>query len=255
MDRFRTSAQSLSGVAISEETLRRQTLMLELAPLLVRDTEDKILYWNRAAEVMYGFKCDDAIGRVGHDLMRTQFPEPWDQMLAKLRSGRQWQGELRHTRSNGAEMVVSSQWIAQFDDSGALESIIEVNIDVTARKRLEAERARFAAIVASSDDAIIGKTLDGMVTSWNAGAQRLFGYTAAEMAGQPMSRIIPADRQVEETAILARLRRGERIEHYETVRVTKDGRSVDVSLTVSPVRDETGAITGASKIARDISER
>ena len=110
-----------------------------------------------------------------------------------------------------------------------------------------------AAIVASSDDAIISKTLDGIIMSWNTGAERLFGYTASEAIGKPIRIIIPNDRQDEETMILGRLRRGERIDHFQTVRITKDGRLVDISLTISPLRDETGVLVGASKVARDIT--
>jgi PAS domain S-box-containing protein len=123
--------------------------------------------------------------------------------------------------------------------------------------RLKADRAigLLAAIVDSSDDAIVSKTLDGIVTSWNAGAERLFGYTAKEAVGQHISFIIPVDRRGEETAILERLRAGERIEHFDTVRTRKDGKTFDISLAISPVRDSSGKIIGASKIARDISER
>src|SRR3954465_15153521 len=112
-----------------------------------------------------------------------------------------------------------------------------------------------AAIVESSDDAIVSKTLEGIVTTWNAGAERMFGYTAEEMIGQPILLLIPPERHPEETGILRQLKAGERIEHYETVRVTKAGRRFPVSLTISPIRDAKGKIVGASKIARDISER
>jgi PAS domain S-box-containing protein len=112
-----------------------------------------------------------------------------------------------------------------------------------------------SAIIESAEDAIVSKTLDGIITSWNKGAERIFGYTADEAIGQPVTMLIPADHQDEEPAILARLRRGERIEHYETIRVRKDGTLVDISLTVSPIRGPKGQIIGASKIARDISER
>jgi hypothetical protein len=111
------------------------------------------------------------------------------------------------------------------------------------------------AIVESSDDAIIGKTLEGIVTSWNQGAERLLGYSAEEMIGQSVLRLIPEDRLEEETQILARLRRGERVDHYETIRRRKDGRLVDVSLSISPIRDGSGRLIGASKIARDITDR
>ena len=127
--------------------------------------------------------------------------------------------------------------------------------DVTERRRAEEAQARLAAIVESSDDAIVSKTLDGVIRSWNAGAERLFGYTAAEAVGRPITLIIPPERLDEERAILERLRRGERVEHFETVRVAKDGRRLDISLTVSPVRDGDGRVIGASKVARDITER
>jgi PAS domain S-box-containing protein len=123
------------------------------------------------------------------------------------------------------------------------------------RKRAERAALQLAAIVESSDDAIISKDLSGTITSWNNGAERLYGYTAAEAIGQPVLMLIPEDRLNEESGILDKIRRGERIEHYETVRRRKDGRFVDVSLTVSPVRDAAGSVTGASKIARDISDR
>src|SRR5581483_1120926 len=114
---------------------------------------------------------------------------------------------------------------------------------------------RLAAIVESSEDAIVSKTLDAVMRSWDRGAERLFGYTAVEAVGQSITLIIPPERLDEEPAILARLRRGERVEHFETVRVAKDGRRLDISLTISPVRDSAGRIIGASKIARDITAR
>jgi PAS domain S-box-containing protein len=112
-----------------------------------------------------------------------------------------------------------------------------------------------AAIVESSDDAIVSKTLDGIITSWNPAAERLFGYTAEEVIGRPISILAPPDRENEMPANLERIRRGERVDRYETVRRRKDGSLVDISLTVSPIRDETGRIVGASKIARDITAR
>ena len=114
---------------------------------------------------------------------------------------------------------------------------------------------RIASIVESSDDAIVSKDLNGIITTWNKGAERIFGYTAEEIIGKPVTILIPPDRHDEEPAILERIRRGERVEHYETVRQRKDGSRVDISLTVSPVRNADGKIIGASKIARDITER
>src|SRR5204863_8222322 len=116
-------------------------------------------------------------------------------------------------------------------------------------------RARLAAIVQSSDDAIVSKSLEGIIRTWNAGAQRIFGYTAEEVIGKPINILIPPERQDEEPKILARLRKGERVDHFETVRMTKDGRLLEVSVTISPVRDASGQIIGASKIARDITRQ
>jgi PAS domain S-box-containing protein len=139
------------------------------------------------------------------------------------------------------------------DRSIALEQSLEAEIERS--RRAEQDSRRLAAIVESSDDAIIAKDLTGIITSWNKGAERLYGYTAEEMVGEPVLRLIPRDRHDEEPAILARLRNGERIDHYETVRQRKDGTLIDVSLTVSPLIDSDGVIIGASKIARDISDR
>jgi PAS domain S-box-containing protein len=138
-----------------------------------------------------------------------------------------------------------------------VDNISQSLLDELPALRLKADKAigLLAAIVNSSDDAIISKSLDGVITSWNAGAERLFGYTAAEAVGQHISLIIPINRRDEETAILERLRRGERIDHFDTVRVRKDGTTRDISLTISPVRDAAGKIVGASKIARDFTER
>src|SRR2546423_861562 len=118
----------------------------------------------------------------------------------------------------------------------------------------EVLQARLGAIVASSDDAIVSKSLEGIVQSWNASAERIFGYSAAEMIGQPISKLVPPDRHSEEPEILERLRRGERVDHFETIRQRKDGRLIDVSVTISPIKDPTGRVIGASKIARDITE-
>ena len=127
--------------------------------------------------------------------------------------------------------------------------------DITEQKRAEETQLRLAALVESSEDAIIGKDLNGTITSWNRGAAALYGYTAEEIIGKTVSMLIPPDHQDDFPIIMERLRRGERIEHYETVRLCKDGRRVNVALTVSPIRTPDGEIQGASKIARDITPR
>jgi len=159
---------------------------------------------------------------------------------------------LRHKNGSIRHAIVSSK--AKWDNG----TFVHVNCftrDVTERRESEALRRRAAAIVESSDDAIISKDLAGHITSWNPGAQRLYGYTAEEVVGESIEMLIPPDCPNDFPNIMDRLRRGERIEHYETVRVAKDGRRIDVSLTISPLRDAEGKIIGASKIARDITER
>src|SRR5258708_26507802 len=127
--------------------------------------------------------------------------------------------------------------------------------NVTERNQSDLVSRRLAAIVDNSDDAIIGKDLNSIITSWNFGAERIFGYTADEMIGTSIIRLIPPDRQEEEQEILSRIRRGERFDHFETIRLAKDGRRLNLSITVTPIKDSTGRVVGASKVARDITER
>jgi PAS domain S-box-containing protein len=143
------------------------------------------------------------------------------------------------------------------NDPLAGDTITQSLLDELPTLRLQADKAigLLAAIVDSSDDAIVSKTLEGIITSWNAGAERLFGYTAAEAVGQHISLVIPFDRRHEETVIIEQIKKGERIEHFDTVRVRKDKTPLDISLTISPIRDANGKIVGASKIARDITQR
>src|SRR5690349_11759191 len=137
----------------------------------------------------------------------------------------------------------------RYDDSATpLAAAMSVPDEANAAKRL-------AAIVESSDDAIVSKDLNGIITSWNNAAERMFGYTAEEIIGKSIRTLIPDDRQAEEDEVLARIRSGDRIDHFETIRKRKNGTLLPISLTVSPIRDETGRVVGASKIARDISDR
>ncbi|MDQ3833807.1 MAG: PAS domain S-box protein, partial [Actinomycetota bacterium] len=142
-----------------------------------------------------------------------------------------------------------------FDEQGEVRFAVNIFRDITERKKAEETRARLAAIVESSDDVIIGKTLEGIITNWNLGAQKIYGYSAEEVVGKPINILVPPDRPDEIPKIMEKLRRGEAINHYETVRITKDRRLLDVSLTISPIKDSAGNIVGASTIARDITER
>ena len=142
-----------------------------------------------------------------------------------------------------------------FRESGEIRMVVNIFRDITEMRRSEADRARLAAIVESSDDIIIGKTLEGTITSWNKGAATAYGYSAEEAVGRPISMLVPPERPDEVPMILDSVRRGEKVDHFETVRVAKDGRRLDISLTVSPIRDRAGNVVGASTIARDITEQ
>jgi len=158
-------------------------------------------------------------------------------------------------RENGACRDIQAVETVRNNAQGQIEWVVGTNLDITERKQSEANQAALAAIVKFSEDAIIGKSLDGTITSWNPGAEHLFGYLAVEMIGQSIIRIIPPELQLEETDILERLKQGQSITHFETERLAKDGRRISISLTVSPIRDVFGVIIGASKIARDITQR
>jgi PAS domain S-box-containing protein len=185
-------------------------------------------------------------------------PMPHDEcpMAITLKEGRAVRGmEAIAERPDGTRIWFEPYPTPLFDDAGNLVGGINMLVDITERKRAERDRAHLAAIVTSSEDAIVSKNLDGVITSWNRGAEHVFGYTAEEAIGKPVTILIPPDHLDEEPRILERIRRGESVEHYETVRRRKDGSLLDISLTVSPIRDASGAIIGASKVARDISQR
>ena len=173
-----------------------------------------------------------------------------------LRGQRVRGAEFRtRSRLTGKDMISSYSASPVFDSQGKLIMALFTTQDIAERKRGEEARAKLAAIVESSADAIISKTLDGFVSSWNRSAERLFGYSAEEIIGQPITLIIPPDRQDEETNFLERLRRGDCMDHYETLRMDKSGRYIDVSVSLSPVLDASGVVTGISKSVRDITER
>jgi PAS domain S-box-containing protein len=241
----------------TEEELKKHAALLDLAldAIFVRDLQSRVTFWNRGAENMYGWSAAEANGEVSHQLLRTKFPLPVPTIEAECKSKGGWEGELRQKTRQGNEVVVTSRWALQRDERGTATAILEINRDITERKQAEETRERLAAIVDSSDDAIISKTLDGIITAWNRGAEKVFGYSAAEAVGMPMVMLMPEERVEEEVEILARIARGESVEHFETVRLRKDGARIDVSATISPIRDSNGKIIGASKIARDITER
>jgi PAS domain S-box-containing protein len=198
-----------------------------------------------------GFNSNDYTGKHPTEVAPPERYEASKELYNRVLAGEQFTVERKG--ADGSDFKVDFVPLKNAQDEVYAGLIIA--IDITDIKKADEKSAMLAAIVQSSDDAIISKTLEGVVTSWNKSAERLFGYTAEEMIGQPILKVIPADRQEEEPLILGRLRKGERVDHFETIRVTKDGRLLDLSLTISPVRDSQGTIIGVSKIARDISEK
>jgi PAS domain S-box-containing protein len=255
-DRERTTKSSGGG-----EGQFRHLLDVLPAAAYTCDTTGLITYYNHHAVALWGRapKLNDSIDRFcgsfklfAADGSPVRHDQCW--MALALQSGQEYNGqEIVIERPNGERVTVLAHASPMFDESGNLVGAVNILVDISDQIRGEQAQTLLSAIVKSSDDAIISKSLDGRILSWNLAAERLFGYTEAEAVGQLITLIIPPERQGEEREILARLRRGERIDHFETVRQAKDGRLIDISLTISPLRDRTGRIIGASKIARDIT--
>ena len=212
--------------------------------------------WNRAAERIFGWTAAEAVGQHITLIIPKERHAEEDDVLARVVRGETVDHfETIRVAKDGRRLNISLTVSPIRDGRGRIVGASKIARDVTDRIHGEMVRGRLAAIVSSSDDVIVGKTLEGFITSWNAAAERMFGWTAAEAVGRHITLIIPDDRRAEEEEVLARIRAGQRVEHFETVRVTRDGRRIDMSLTVSPVIDSAGRIIGASKIGRDITER
>ena len=231
------------------------------AAIYITDARGRITFYNEAAATMWG--CRPELGKSEFCGSWKLYwsdgtPLPHDEcpMALALKQKRPIRGmEAIAERPDGTRIPFIPYPTPLLDAAGELIGGVNMLVDITDRKRAEEVQQRFAAIIESSDDAILSKNLDGIIASWNPGAERLFGYKAEEIVGKSVTLLIPAERHNEEPEIIGRIRRGERIEHYETVRLRKDGSLIDISLSVSPVKDSQGKVIGASKIARDITER
>lgn len=226
--------------------------------IMIIDADGLLQVYSDACERMFGYRRDEVIGRNVKMLMPSPYHAEHDGYLSRYRqtgerhiigSGR----EVFGRRKNGTTFPMYLS-VGQGEMDGR-RIFIGIVHDISEQKRSMDDARRLAAIVESSDDAIIGKDLNDIITSWNKGAERLFGYAPEDIIGLPVTTLIPPDRHDEESDIAERMRRGDRIEHYETLRRHRDGRPIEISLSVSPTRDAGGEITGASKIARDITGR
>jgi PAS domain S-box-containing protein len=255
--------EAAEAVRIASETLRESEERLRLAQQVGTigtfewNLQTKVNRWTPELEAIYGLRPGEFSGTL----------EAWEQMLhpddratvlRQVERGFETespvQGEWRAVWSDGSVHWILGRWQVFKDQSGQAIRVTGVNIDITSRKEAEQGQRRLAAIVESSDDAIVGKSLSGIVTSWNPAAERMFEYSAKEMIGRPITTIIPPELHDDEWNILETIERGEGIERRETVRLTRSGERMDVSLTVSPVRDEAGRVIGAASIARDITQ-
>ncbi|HEX7054965.1 MAG TPA: PAS domain S-box protein [Burkholderiales bacterium] len=215
---------------------------------LAWDARWRMTHMNGAAERLLGRQRGEVLGKTWHEAFPHAVGNPVEQMYQRVMRGRRAERMEYFYAHYDRWFEISAAPLG----SGGAAAYFR---DISELKRREELQSRLAAIVESSDDAIVSKSLEGVIRSWNAGAERLFGWSAGEAIGQPILLIIPPERHDEEAVILERLRRGERIENFETVRVAKDGRVLDISLTVSPIRDAAGRVVGVSKLARDVSER
>ena len=237
----------------------REIIQALPAAIYTTDAAGRITFYNDAAAAMWGRRP-----ALGDDQWcgswklywpdGTQLPHDECPMAVALKTRRPMRNvEAVAEKPDGTRVPFAAYPTPLFDAAGELVGAVNMLVDLTHRKQADENAQRLASVVESSDDAIISKDLDGIVRSWNKGAERLFGYTAQEVIGKPITILFPPDRIDEEPCILERLRRGERVGHYETERRRKDGTLVDVSLTVSPIFSTDGRVIGASKIARDIS--
>jgi PAS domain S-box-containing protein len=224
--------------------------------ILSQDLNSIITSWNRAAERLFGYTPAEAVGQSIRMLIPADRQNEEDLVLTRIRAGQAIAPfETIRQRKSGTPIPISLTVSPIYDDAGTVIGASKIARDASARAAEASAIRRLAAVVESSDDAIVTKDLNGVITSWNAAAERMFGYTAAEAVGRSIRMLIPTELQNEEDMVLARIRAGEKIDHFETTRQDKGGRRLSISLTVSPIRDESGTIVGASKVARDISER
>jgi PAS domain S-box-containing protein len=263
------SERTTASTIIAEQGERLRTTLASIGDAVITtDTEGRITGMNAVAESLTGWQLDEARNQSLDDvfhIINEESRETVESPATKALAEGALVGLANHTllvAKDGTERPIDDSAAPIRCSAGEVVGCVLVFRDISERRTFEREISRrlvearlLAAIVESSNDAIVSKSLDGVVQSWNAAAEQLFGYSAAEAVGQHISLVIPAERLAEEDEIIARMRAGERIEQYETERLKRDGKLVPVSLTISPLRDENGEVVGASKIARDISAR
>lgn len=224
--------------------------------IVSKDLNGIIVSWNPAAERMFGYTAAEAVGQSIRMIIPPDRQSEEDAVLEKVRAGEALTHfETVRLRKSGTLIPISLTVSPIHDDAGVIIGVSSIARDLSERGAADLVARRLAAVVQSSDDAIVTKDLNGVITSWNPAAERMFGYTEAEAIGRSIRILIPEDRQEEEDSVLARIRAGQTVDHFETIRRRKDGTQLNISLTVSPIRNDAGVVVGASKVARDITER
>jgi diguanylate cyclase (GGDEF)-like protein/PAS domain S-box-containing protein len=253
-----TSFRDVTSRRAAEEATRFQAALLDAVgqAVIATDPSGKILYWNRQAEVLYGWSAAEVAGRSVLEVtpaLRSAMQA--EELMTALGQGQSWTGDLLARRRDGTTFPAMVTNTPVLDAEGQLVAVIGVSSDITERQRAEEAMRQLSHIVASSGDAIIGKDLSGKIISWNRAAERLYGYLAEDVIGKHISVLAPPERLDELAGVLENIRAGQTVSDLETQRRHRDGRILDVALTVSPVYDASSNLIGASAIARDVTER
>jgi PAS domain S-box-containing protein len=253
-----SSMSSTPEPAPDDITVRHLAKVVESSAdaIVSKDLNGIIKSWNRAAEMIFGYTAAEAVGRSIRMIIPADRQAEEDMVLARIRAGQTVPHfETLRQRKDGSLLPISLTVSPIHDATGTVVGASKIARDISDRKRADAATRQLAAVIEWSDDAIITKSLDSIITSWNPAAERMFGYTRAEAIGQSVRMLIPQELQSEEDVVLAKIRAGDTVDHYETIRRRKDGSTLLISLTVSPIRNDAGDVIGASKIARDVTER